>query len=258
MSKQVITTTASSATRLLSIITLVMASSGCARVPSQAVVLSRTVGQRLVDLQTSHEAFVKAYFQATRARLEDFLVNQWTPTFLGNFVEKSDLMNQLENVQPLTGEQKAKLVASLQAAAISPSDQTKVLQAISNALGGPDRGKLVLQFSKAAMKEIEAKKKSLLNPIDELERQTLTELAKSYTQLQEAQSTVTAHLSSVSKVTEEQDKVLKQLGVLQQRDAIIDAAVNGNQKVMGILGSGNDPEKTLADLEDQLKALKKP
>ncbi len=231
---------------------------GCARVPSQAVVLSRTVGQRLTDIQTSHEAFVRAYFQVTRQRLEDFLENQWIPTFLGKFVDESQLMNQLENIQPLTEEQKTRLKASLQAASISSSDQAKVLQAVGDALGSPDRGRLVIQFSKAALDQIEKKRKSLLGPVDELERQTLTELGRSYAQIEEAQSTVSAHLSSISKVTEEQDKVLKQLGLLEKRDAVVDKALSANDKLMGILNGGKDPEKTLSDLEEQIKNLRNP
>lgn len=249
--------TSSSLGLLLWILVSTIANSGCAKVPPQAVVLSRTVGQRLVDLQSSHEAFVRAYFQVTRQRLNDFLANQWTPTFLGKFVETSDLMNKLENVQPLTDEQKARLLASLQAASISSSDQSKVMQSVSNALGSTDRGRLVLQFSKAAIEQIELKKKSLMDPVDELERQTLTELARSYTQIQEAQSTVTAHLSSISKVTEEQDKVLRQLGLFETRDAIIENAIDANQKIVDILGTNADPDKILTDLEEQLKNLKK-
>ena len=245
-------------TTLLLVLAVASSSGGCAKVPPQAVVLSRTVGQRLTDIQASHEAFVRAYFQVTRERLEDFLINQWTPTFLSKFVDKADLMNKLENVQPLTDEQKARLLASLQAASVSSADQSKVIQAVGNALGGTERAQLVLQFSKAAMDQIEQKKRSLMNPIDDLERQTLTELEKSYAQVQEAQGTVTAHLSSISKVTEEQDKVLKQLGLLQKRDALIESAVDANQRIMGILNAGKDVERTLSDLEEQIKNLKKP
>src|SRR2546423_5298800 len=79
--------------------------SSCIRIPPQAVILSRTVGERLPDLQASHEAFVSAYFQLSRARVEDFLDQRWIPTFLGNFVHDADLMQKLENVQPLTTEQ---------------------------------------------------------------------------------------------------------------------------------------------------------
>jgi len=244
--------------RVVLILIPILLSDGCAKVPPQAVVLSRTVGQRLTDLHTSHEAFVRAYFQVTRQRVEDYLADQWTPTFVADFVDKTDLMTKLENVQPLTAEQKGKLVSSLQAADISSADQPKLIQAIGNALGSTDRAKLALQFSEAAVKQIELKRKSLLSPIDELERQTLTELAGTYAQVQEAQSTVTAHLSSISKVTEEQDKVLKQLGLLEKRDAIIDKAVNANQTINDILNSGKDTEKTLTDLEEHLKSLTKP
>src|SRR6266567_5646769 len=93
--------------------------SGCVRVPAQAVVLSRTVGERLPDLQTSHEAFVSVYFQLARARVEDFLDQRWIPTFLGNFVQHADLMQKLENVQALTPEQNTRLQAKLQDAGIS-------------------------------------------------------------------------------------------------------------------------------------------
>lgn len=152
-------------------------------------------------------------------------------------------------MQPLTDEETARLLG-LQTASISSSDQSKVLQAISNSLGGNDRARLVLQFSKAAIEQIELKKKSLMDPVDELERQTLTELARSYTQIQEAQSTVTAHLSSITKVTEEQDKVLKQLGLFETRDVIIEKAIDANRKVVDILGPNADPDKILTDLEE--------
>lgn len=248
----------SSRNRIAFVLVVVVTLSGCAKVPPHAVILSRTVGQRLTDLQASHEAFVRAYFQVTRQRLEDFLANQWIPAFLGKFVDKADLMNKLENVQPLTDQQEARLTASLQAASISPSDQAKIIHVVGSALGSTDRAKLVLQFSEAAIDQIQSKRKSLLNPIDDLERQTLTELGRAYTQIQQAQSVVTAHLSSISKVTEEQDKVLKQLGVLQERDAIIAKAVNTNQAIMEILNGGKDPEKTLLDLAEQFKNLNKP
>jgi hypothetical protein len=244
--------------RVVLILFPILLSDGCAKIPPQAVVLSRTVGQRLTDLQTSHEAFVRAYFQVTRQRIEDFLTNQWTPTFLADFVDKADFITKLENVQPLTSEQQLKLVSSLHAAGISPADETRVIQAIGNALGSADRGKLALQFSEAALNQIQAKEKSLLSPIDDLERQTLTELAGAYAQVQQAQSAVTSQLSSISNVTEEQDKVLKQLGLLEKRDAIVDKAVNANQTIMDILDSGKDAETTLKDLEEHIKNLQKP
>jgi hypothetical protein len=232
--------------------------SGCVKVPAQAVVLSRTVGERLPDLQASHEAFVSAYFDVARQRVDDFLDQRWIPTFLGKFVKDADLMQKLENVQPLTSEQNTQLQARLQESGISPTDQAKVIRAVNTTFGDPDRGKLVLLFSEAALKQIEAKRKSLLNPIEEEERQSLEELRKVYAQVEQAQSTVTAHLSSIRKVSEEQDQVLARLGLLKERDAIIENALQTNQQIMGVLDAGKDAEKTVQELEGIANKLKQP
>lgn len=248
---------ASTAASAVLIVFLGLATSGCAKVPPQAVVLSRTVGERIADVQASHEAFLRGYFQLTRKRIEDFLADRWIPTFLDNFVKGSDLMNKLVNVQPLTEVQLTNLKARLEAAGVSPADQAKVLHVVNSTLGDPDRGKLVLQFSEAALKQIELKRKSLLSPVDELERQALDELRKTYAELQQAQSTVTAHLSSIQQVTAEQDKVLERLGLLRKRDAIVESAINLNQQVMGILDAGKDGEKTITDLSAFLEKFKK-
>jgi len=245
------------AAALLSIVGI-MNTAACVKVPSQAVVLSRTVGERLPDLQASHEAIARAYFQLARERVEDFLTQRWVPMFLGKFVEKSELMQKLENVEPLTNEQKTLLKAKLQEAGIAPVDQAKVIQAVSNAFGNPDRGKLVLLFSEAALEQIQLKRKSLLDPMDELERNTTDQLKRIYAQVQQAQDTVTAHLSSVQKVTEEQDKVLTRLRLLQSRDAILEQGLQANQEIMGILDAGKDAEKTADSLEDFVKNLRKP
>ena len=106
------------------------------------------------------------------------------------------------------------------------------------------------------MKEIEAKRKSLLNPIDEQERQSLEELRKVYAQVEQAQSTVTAHLNSIHKVSEEQDQVLARLGLLKERDAIIDKALQTNQQIMGIIDAGKDAAKTVEELEAFTSKLK--
>jgi hypothetical protein len=230
--------------------------SGCVKVPPQAVVLSRTVGERLPDLQASHEAFISAYFQLSRERVEDFLDQQWIPTFLGNAVREANLMHELENVQPLTAEQNTQLQAKLLEAGISQADQVKIIRAVSNAFGDPDRGKLVLQFSESALKKIQAKRKSLLTPIDEQERQSLEELRKVYAQVEQAQNTVTAHLSSIRKVSEEQDQVLARLGLLKERDAIIDKALQTNQAILGIIDASEDATKTVKELEEFTKKLK--
>ena len=60
----------------------------------------------------------------------------------------------------------------------------------------------MLEFSEGALKQIELKRKSLIDPINAFEAKTLDELRKAYSQLKQAQSTVTGHLSSIKEVTD--------------------------------------------------------
>lgn len=230
--------------------------SSCAKVPVQAVVLSRTVGERLPDLQASHEKFVRAYFQVSRERLEDFLDKQWIPEFLGTAIADTHLMTKLGDVQPFTDEQNARLKAKLDEAGISGSEQAKVVRAVGNAFGDPDRGKMVLQWSEAALEQIQAKRKFLLDPIDAQEDKTLDELRKVYAQLEQAQSTVTAHLSSIRNVTEEQDKVLERLNLLRSRDQLIEGALKTNDEIVGLIDAGKSVKDTFDDLQKKINDLK--
>lgn len=241
---------------LLFLVAGILSITSCARVPQQAVILSSTVGERIADLEASHEAFVSAYFGLTRDRIEDFLTERWIPTFLGKFVKEAKLVDELMSVQPLTSEQLTRLTTELQNANIQGAIQLKILQAVNSALGDPDRGELVLVFSELALKKIEERRNSLIDPIDELERRTLEELRKAYSQLKQAQSTVTAHLSSIRKVTEEQDKVLERLGLLRKRDQIVETAIKTSEEIMGILDAGKGAADTLKELEAKLKIKK--
>lgn len=233
-----------------------LASVGCAKVPPQAVILSQVVGERLADLQASHESFVSMYFGLTRERIEDFLVQKWVPTFLGEFAQEAQLMEKLETIQVFTEDEQKLLKAELQSAGISENLHGRVLQALNDALGDPERGHVILDFSEEALREIEDKRRSLLDPVSELERKTLEELRKVYAQLRGAQSTVTAHLRSIRRVQAEQDKVFERLGLLRQRDELIEKAIETNQTIMGILDKGKKAKETLKDLENTLKSIR--
>ena len=231
---------------------LCVGSTGCVRVPEQAVVLSNVVGERIGDMQASHEKFVAAYFQLTRERLEDFITQRWVPTFLGNFVKEAQLIKELVEAQSLTDKEVQLLTEALQGAQISDVDQ--VISAVQSAFADPERGQIVLEFSEGALKQIELKRKSLIDPINAFEAKTLDELRKAYSQLKQAQSTVTGHLSSIKEVTDAQDKILERLGLTRQRDSIIQSAIDANEKVTSIIDAGKDAAATVSSLEKELTA----
>jgi len=234
---------------------LALTLTACATVSPQAVTLSEVVSQRVSAMQASHEAFVRGYFDQSRQRIEDFLVERWIPDFLERFVADATgggegLLDVLQNVTPFDDGELQRLNSALQVHGIS--DPAAAITAAAEALGGGEQGEAVLQFAQAALGQIEQKRRALLVPLDDLERRTLQELQAAYAQIQQAQSSVTAHLSSLAKVQGEQDQLLERVHLLEKRDHLLDRAIAVNESVTGVLEAGQNVAETLMTLEETL------
>jgi hypothetical protein len=206
-------------------LTLSLLSTGCTPpVPPQAAELSRAVGDRIAATQASHEAFLMEYFESSRARVEDFLQQRWIPEFLANFTADAELMELL-------------------------SDSTLVGQR-----GDEERGAIVMDFATAAIKEIEAQRRSLLRPIDRLEREALKELRANYADLNAMNASVTSYIESVQKLSEARDAILYRLDLLEARDQAVRDAAALNDEISRILEGADEAEgiyRRLQDLVDE-------
>jgi hypothetical protein len=234
---------------------LALALSACSTVSPQAVTLSEVVSQRVHAMQVSHEAFVRGYFGQSRERIEDFLVERWIPEYLGRFVadatgDGEDLLHVLRSVTPFDDEELERLTAAFQEHGID--DSGAALAAASEALSGGEQGEAVLEFAQVAMGQIELKRRTLLGPIDDLERQTLQQLQAAYSQIQQAQGSVTAHLRSLADVQDEQNQLLARLRILEKRDEALERAITVNERVTGVLEAGEGVVDTLTALEQAL------
>lgn len=237
---------------------LTIALGACTTVSPEAVTLSEVVNHRVTAMQTSHEAFVRGYFNQSRERIEDFLIEKWIPEFLDQFVNDStgtgeDLLHEIENATPFDAAEIERLQKELRKRDIKEIEAT--ITATAAALGGGERGQSVLNFAEAAMGQIEKKRRALLDPIDDLERRTLQELGASYSQIQQAQGSVTSHLRSLSDVQEEQEQFLRRLQLLEKRDQFVERALAVNEGVTGILEAGKSIEETLTALENNLHTV---
>jgi hypothetical protein len=194
-------------------------------VPPAATELSRAVGDRIAATQASHEAFVTEYFASSRARVEDFLQQRWIPEFLANYTEDAQLMTLL-------------------------TDSTLV-----GHTGDEERGSIVLDFATSAIEEIEAQRRTLLDPIDRLERQTLKELRGSYADLVAMNASVTSYLESTQKLSDAQDDVLRRLNLLEARDRSLRDAASLHDQIESILDRADEADALYERLREFLDGI---
>ena len=225
---------------------------GCAaKIPAGAVQLSRIVGQQISVVQASHEMAVAYYFDLSRERVEDFLVQQWIPVFLENFVPDSALLEKLQSPKPFDDARVDRLRQELVGVGLNGDELTRVVGAVESAFGDATRGREILQFAEAAVGEIETQRRALVEPLSNQEQVALTALRATYAQLLEAQVTITAHLESAREVQVQQDLLLQRFNLLEQRDSLVRDAIDFNETVMGVIDRGGDA----AGILDRLRTL---
>jgi hypothetical protein len=158
--------------------------SGCATVPPEAARLSRTVGEDLTAVQASYRSLVHRHFSGLREQVNDYIDLRWRPVYLREFITRGEL---------------AKLAGA--------SDPVEVLEGVEDWVG-------------IAMEEIEAKRRTMLDPISRQEDSLLTNVDEAFARLLRANAAVTAHLVSLRKVQAAQDQTLEDLRLRGLRDRI--------------------------------------
>jgi hypothetical protein len=241
-------------TRLAWPVAALLLTTSCASVPKEAVELSTLVGEQITSVQASHEAFVSEYFRVSRERLEDFLQYRWVPEFMTTFVRDADLIALLEVPEPFDETELARLEQELAGLGLVQPGEAEVLAAVKRALGDEERGQILLEFAQAAIEQIEAQRRELLDPLDALELETLEVLRETYADLGAAQASVTAYLHSVRDVAVERDRILEELDLLEARGRAVTSAVSLNDSIQDLLARSGEAEDTILEIRRLLGA----
>ncbi|NHZ33332.1 hypothetical protein [Massilia rubra] len=169
---------------LLPILLLSLSLAGCAEVPTQSAQLSTVLGQDLMQTQRAHLKLVELYYARVEADANRFVDDVYAP-------------HQLNS----TWKQYPK-IASATGRSASPMGVDQDRQADLDFL------KVYLI---AVRNNIEDFRKKNLAPIREQQRLVTTRITESYEHMLQANTAVTAYLSSLAKLKNEQDKVLKNM-----------------------------------------------
>lgn len=189
----------------------------CASVPKEAVELSYTVGEDIEAVHLSYRALISQHFQNLRAQANQFLDQQWTPSFLKDFIEKGELQTYCQDRDPV-----------------------KAFDGVS-------------LWVEAAIEEIGKKRKGLLDPIDQDEKMLIASVDEAFARLVRANAIITAHLNSLRKVQEVQDEALKSLKLKDMRDKINQQFITASERAEDAIQKIQKAEKPIQKLGDKLR-----
>ncbi len=170
---------------LLLLAFILLLGSGCGgRMPVEVVELSQTIGKDMRALQVSYIALIKSHFKALRSQVDNFFKYRYIPEYTEDTIDALGLMDKARNLD-----------------ADNAKDEVK-------------------KWGGLLVKLIDEKKKSLIAPIDKMEKELLLDVNESFAQLGLANNSITEYLKGVRKKQEVKDELLKTLKLDKLREKI--------------------------------------
>ncbi len=179
----------------------------CTDVPKEVPQLSMTVGSDIAAMQTAHRQLVRELFSQLRRERESYLRYEWTPTFVREFAMLGKI-REIASGQVIMNEATGNFTAP------TPGQADMELH---NSITG---------WSREAIRQIEAKRKILLDPLDAKEANILTAIDGAYARMLAANSQITGFLTSLRDVQEMQDGLLQDIGLGNIRQDINGTLIN--------------------------------
>ena len=175
----------------------------CTSIKPSTVQLSSEVGERITEMEKLHQTAIQRYFDAEKQKVEDFLTDTWEPLFLKNFIGTSQVLGLLQNVSKIDdkGQNILKKGITIYLADKSEADKAaselveKITESrkgednavrtilsryiegnkldaavihITSLLGTDEPARIIFDFAEAAHKEMDAQRKEMLAPIEQL------------------------------------------------------------------------------------------
>ncbi len=203
---------------------LALGMTACASIPARAPELSNELGSRLQALESAHLALLHHYMDERRARVNEFVNHEWTPTFTREFFSDPEMQAAWSQVVQSGSEE--------------------------------DRSGYLLNVAPALMEEISAKRNEMLLPLYQIERELEQRLREDYTQAKAINTALTSFLSSAAEVEQTRQNYLARAGVnegaLRDFVADMDSTVN---ELVGKKGQAVDAYQMTQDFLARMKEI---
>ena len=196
----------------------VLLSACSATVPKEVVELSYQMEKDMSQVEESYVALVRQHVSMLKKQREDYLYREWVPVMLEDWIQTGQLIEMAQGTvvyDDSIGEFKA----------VTQPDRLSQLSSIT-------------EWALVASEEIEVKKRELIQPLEEAEQKLIADIQLSFNLLIQGNQTITAHLNSIRKVQDVQNKLLERVGwdglrdnINQQLNELSEQAVTGLDEV---------------------------
>lgn len=199
---------------------IVLALTACSTVPPEAVELSYKVGTDMEALHASYRKLIRAHFDKIRGEWNNYVDYKWRPVFLKKFIETGKLV---ENAKKADTEE----------------------------------GFLwVKNWAAIAEKRIRRYREAVLEPVNDQEAALTQSVDEAFMRVARANAVITAHLTSIRKVQEFQDRILEEMNLKDLRDDINDGIAKASamtQKGIEITEEAGEKLKKAEDLKKEIE-----
>ncbi|WP_257294028.1 hypothetical protein [Endozoicomonas sp. YOMI1] len=196
---------------------------GCVSIPQEAPTISAELGKRISAIEEANITLLNRFFDQKRAEVDRFIEQEWTPVFAKEVFSDPKVVDMWNQVVR------------------SSNDK--------------DRLKFLVLMGPKLQTKINAKRLTLIRPLDDLERRIEDSIRADFNQARAINNTITSFLLSASEVTVNRDRYLEMAGVGdQQLNDWINLADNA---VSELLEGAKDGESKIASAEKYLTELNK-
>lgn len=229
--------------RLVFIVLVGLLFAACASVPKESVELSATVGRDLAIVHKAHREIAQILFTRMRSDVNRFVDDVYAPFQIRNAMNRQQQLAISTNSE----DRRKSLLLAINAA-FKPDASEKLQSAVLKAMAS---------MVQKIQQDIESMRKELLEPLDAQEPEVLGSIDRAYQQLHYANSIVTGHLSSVTKIHETQVELLQAIGV--ERDLRKDVGENlakASDQIGALVRAAEAADNKLNKAEESAQKLK--
>ena len=211
--------------------------SACAQIPKQSVELSATVGRDIAEMHRAHHELAVTLFQRMKKDVNSFVDEVYAPFQINKLLEADQ--KDFQRGDSLG------LFFVLNEAIKKPKNSEAQKDALN----------FMEIFVQSVRAEVESYRTERLAPIITQEKQVLEAINRSYNQIQYANSIVTAHLSSILKVHDAQEELLKKVGIEGLREEIGEKLANTSNKVAEFVDRAKGVDAKVAKIDSLTRRL---